>query len=338
MKEIRTIKVERVKNSPSDWDAFAIKCNASHMELSGWIRFRQIRSHIPFGIYTYNILHCQKEHSTKIGQFAVGFGLNKRIFAGGLHLLPEYHDAWPTCMEMALNELGPGQYVYGSDWSFEPPREHCLSTLVGVTVTDVQRYMTEAVDFARWNSWEDYQKAISTNIKRSVKKAKDELELFKIEIKYGVTSAALFHKVYYAKYTMLRRKLHKLRKPRLLNFLLLLNPSYYFIRMLLTKNKAFSAILSKNRHVVASFSGVEVGNASYYFEGGTIESNGAGWLLNMSLMHDFYMRHPTGRFVLGCQERKDDQLSDGWESSVRYRQRARVSGFPCSRVTFTFSR
>ncbi len=175
MKEIRTIKVERVKNSPSDWDAFAIKCNASHMELSGWIRFRQIRSHIPFRIYTYNILHCQTELSTKIGQFAVGFGLNKRIFAGGLHLLPEYHDAWPTCMEMALNELGPGQYVYGSDWSFEPPREHCLSTLVGVTVTDVQRYMTEAVDFARWNSWEDYQKAISTNIKRSVKKAKDEL-------------------------------------------------------------------------------------------------------------------------------------------------------------------
>ena len=99
-----------------------------------------------------------------------------------------------------------------------------------------------------------------------------------------------------------------------------------------------SGIVPADKCLGNYFSGVEVGNASYYFEGGTIESNGAGWLLNMSLMHDFYMRHPTGRFVLGCQERKDDQLSDGWESSVRYRQRARVSGFPCSRVTFTFSR
>jgi hypothetical protein len=268
----------------------------------------------------------------------VGVGLNRRIFADGLHLLPEYHDVWPICMEAVLNELGPGQYVYGSDWSFEPPRESCLCTLAGVTVTDVEKYMTEAVNFERWRSWEDYQKAISSNIKRSVKKAKDELEPFKIEIRAGITSLTMFHKFYYAKFRMLRRKFHRLRQPRLLNFLALLNPAYYFIRILLTKNNAFSAILSKDRRVVASFSGVEVGKASYYFEGGTTESNGAGWLLNMSLMHDFYSRHPTGRFVLGSQKRNDDQLGDGWESSVRYRQRARVSGFPCSRVTFTFSR
>ncbi|UVF17601.1 hypothetical protein HPT29_013710 [Microvirga terrae] len=337
MTDIRFIEIERMKSTPDDWDAFAIRCNASHRELDGWIWYRQIRSHVLFRVVRYNILLREAGRSIKIGQFAIGHGPLKRIFSDGLQLLPEYRDTWAACMEATLRTLGRGRYVYGSDWSFEPPRESIFASMAGVTITSVEKYMTEAVDFSRWTSWEDYQKAVSSNIRRTIKNAKTELDPFEIDIRYGASSVEIFPRFHYSKFRMLKRKLHKLRRPRRLNFLLLLNPTHYFLRILLSKHRSVSAILSHKGQVIASFSGVEIGQTCYFFEGGSVESNGAGWLLNMSLMHDFYLRHPTGRFVLGCLDRSDDQSPDGWESPVRYRSRARVSGFPSSRVTFTYS-
>jgi hypothetical protein len=337
MTDISFIEIERMKSSPADWDAFAIECNASHRELNGWIWYRQIRSHLLFRVVRYNIAIREAGRSIKIGQFAIGYGPVRRIFSVGLHLLPEYRDTWVACMEAVLRKLGPGRYVYGSDWSFEQPREDSFAAMAGVTVTGVEKYMTEAVDFSRWTSWEDYQKAVSSNIRRTVKNAKAELEPFEIDIRSGTSSIEIFPKFHYSKFRMLKRKLHKLRRPRHLNFLLLLNPAHFFIRILLSGRKSISAILTHKGQVIASFSGVEIGQTCYFFEGGSVESNGAGWLLNMSVMHDFYLRHPTGRFVMGCQDRRDDQSADGWESPVRYRSRARVTGFPTSRVTFTYS-
>lgn len=301
------------------------------------MKLRQIRSHIPFRLFYYDVICDQAGYPAKIGQFAVGISPFKRIFADGLHLLPDYRHAWAVCMATALRTLGPGHYVYGSDWSFEPPRERALSQLPGVTISNVEKYMVEAVDFGRWVSWDEYQQSISTNIKRTVKKAKTAFDPLTIDARHDANSISIFPKYYYARYRMLRRKIDRFQSPKLLNFFRFLVPFGYMLRLCLIRRYIVLAILRKNDTVLASFSGAEIGEASYYFDGGSVEANGTGWLLIMSLMHQFYQRHPKGRFVMGCEKRQDDHFEEEWESAVRYRRRTRVSGFPSSRVTFAFS-
>ena len=129
---------------------------------------------------------------------------------------------------------------------------------------------------------------------------------------------------------MLRRKCVPLRRMTLL--------TGCFLRSLLLPKYTFSAIVSDERVALATFNGAEIGRQIYYFDGGSATADGSGWLLKMSLMHDFYRRQPTGRFVMGCEKRKDDsdQRLDGWKNAARYRRDARVSRFPNSKVTFTF--
>jgi hypothetical protein len=328
MVQIQSIVVERIETSRSEWDAFALKCNASHRGLHGWMKFWQIGNLILFRTIRYSIFHQSAGGRTRIGQCAVGLGLRQKVFADGLQLLPEYQNTWAACMQAVLNKLGPGRYVYGSDWSLEPPREGELSTLAGVAVISVNRHMVEAVDFARWGSWEEYERSVSLNVRRDIKKVQSRYKRFKLEVKRGIEALAYIPQVAYSRSKMLRRKSMPIDLASILK--------NHAMRSLLMTEYAFSAVLHGDGQVLATFGGSEIGGQVQYFDGGSTQNDGSGWLLMMSLMQDFYRRHPNGRFVMGSSHLDDNQINE-WNSSFRYRRDARVSGFPTSVVTFEFS-
>jgi hypothetical protein len=325
----QSVIAKEIKISKVDWDSFAMACEASYRGLHAWIKFRQLRSHIFFRDIRYGIfLLGEGGAQTKIGQFAIGIGPRNRIFADGLQLLPEYTGLWVPCMQAVLNKLGPGQYLYGSDWSLEPPRENQLAALQGVTVTHVDRHMVEAVDLARWGSWSEYERSISTNVRRNIKKAREKYENTYLEIRRGIDALVYTAQIVYSRSKMLSRKMLSLDLAGIVK--------NHLMRSTCLPDYTYTAILRANGKILATLGGAEVGRHAYYFDGGTNQTDGSGWLLMMSLIEDFYKRHPNGRFVMGSSYRDDDQI-DGWNSSARYRRDARVSGFPTSVVTFTVS-
>jgi hypothetical protein len=327
--QCQSLIVKEIKISKADWDSFAIACDASYRGLHAWIKFRQLRSHIFFRVIRYGIfLQGEGAAHSKIGQCAIGIGPRNRIFADGLQLLPEYTDFWAACMQVVLNKLGAGQYLYGSDWSLEPPRESELATLAGVAVTHVDRHMVEAVDLARWRSWTEYERSISTNVRRNIKKAQGNYENTYLEIRRGIDALVYTAQIVYSRSKMLSRKMISLDLAGIMR--------NHIMRSTCLPEYAFSAVLRANGKILATLGGAEVGRQAYYFDGGTQQTDCSGWLLMMSLIEDFYKRHPNGRFVMGASCRDNDQI-EGWNSSARYRRDARVSGFPTSVVTFTFS-
>jgi hypothetical protein len=326
--EASTIEVEHTDGSGRDWDAFALRCDASTRGLHGWIKLWPIRSHILSRTVRYSIFHQQAGVRTKIGQCAVHIEQHRRVFADGLQLLPEYQGAWAACMRVVLSKLGPGRYVYGSYWSLEPPREKELPALAGITIIGVEKYINEGVDFSRWRSWEQYEQSISSNIHRNIGKARQKHGKTILDIRWGFDALALTPHLVYCRIKMLRRKSAPTDVVRTL--------ANHALRSFFIPEYAFSAILRTSERVLATFGGAEVGQKVYYFDGGTVEPDGTGWLLKMSLMKNFYSRHPDGRFMMGYAHQCDNQ-EHSWESPCRYRRDARVSGFPTSMVTFTFT-
>jgi hypothetical protein len=325
------VRIELANLSCTDWDAFARQCDASYRGLSGWMRVRQAQRLLPFRIYRFSFLRSGGGAWAKIGQCAIGVGPQCCLFHDGLQLLPQYQDTWSACMQAVLNELGPGQYVYGSDWSLETPREHEIAALPGVSVTAVARHIVEAVDFARWDSWSSYERNISSNVRRNVKRARAIYEPVSIELKRGAAALRLTRDLLKFQLAMYRRK-------SVPGYVLKMtsNHTRHILRLMSIPEYAFCAVLRKSGHTLAAFGSTEVGRHVYYFDGGSIDTEGTGWLLKMTLMQDFYARHPTGRFLMGSSP-ADAEQTDGWESLMRYRRDCRVSAFPTSRVTFTYA-
>lgn len=328
MTEAPTIEIERVRMARSGWDAFALNCDASYRGLSGWIKLWQMRSHIPFRMVFYNIYLRQEDDRIKIGQCAIGIGIHEKVFADGLQLLPEYQGLWHECLRAVLGEAGPGCYIYGSDWSLEPPQEEKISALTGVKLLSVDRHIVEAVDFSRWKSWDDYQRSISSNVRRNVKTVRNNYKDLEIDTERGIHSLALTRHLLLCKSRMFKRKSVSMTALKMV--------PKYVLRSLCIPDYAFCSVLRSENRLLAAFGGAEVGRQAYYFDGGSIEADGSGWLLKLSLMQDFYERHPTGRFVMGTSKWNNDDM-ESWESSARYRRDARVSGFPTSMVKFTYA-
>lgn len=326
-----TITIERSTISLDKWEAFAFRCDVSHRGVGNTMRLWQIKQHRFFYRTSRYSIYLQREQTrTRIGQFAIGISPYKKVFADGLQLLPEYRAAWTECMRAVLKQLGPGLYVYGSDWSLEPPQEHQISTLPGVTVRNVKGYVVEAIDFARWSSWEDYEQDVSSNIGRNIKKAKKTHEDLELDIKHGVSALAFTSHLFHCKAAMLKRKAVPFFRRRLVHG--------HILHTLLIPQYAFCAILRTRNRILAAFSGIEVGRQIYYFDGGSMGCDGTGWLLKMSLMQDFFRRHPTGRALMGSEPHTSNVPSPWQESGSRYRRDARVSAFPTSIVTFTVSK
>jgi hypothetical protein len=265
----------------------------------------------------------------KIAQIAVGFGHRVRIFAEGLQILPEFQWLWRHVIGAFLMHLGDGDYRYGSPWSLEAPRENELASIPGVSLISSQAITVFSVDFDRWDSWDAYLAAISTNAKRNAKRATKTYTDVSINRRSSFSSMIdIYPLLVLRKNLSDRRRIHFSWSKLTLRFLL---------RTFAMREKSFTALARGDGVLIAAFGGIEFGPNTYYLESGSIkENNGMSWFLMLRMLRDAYDRAPHGHFVTGFNCETGDNGADA--GLTFFRSQCNATTHPTSEVVFAYRR
>jgi hypothetical protein len=303
----------------SDWDTFAQACNVTFLCSRANVSAERLRSHVRF-------FEAYLE-GAKVAQCAVAFrrfGKTRDTgrFVDGMQLLPEYAALWGQIMQGMLRILGQGRYYYGTEWSIEEDRTNDLTALHGITIQTVLPHVTHGVDFSRWPSWEAYRRAISNNVRRNAAKALKIDPKTEILIDYGIGTII-------ATIPFMRmRSLMHYRKG--LDFNVLEQAMRYVTRMLLMRERGYTARVVHLGKVVSYFCGIDFGRHTFYTYGTSMpEKTGAAWLLILDMLQRSWK--PGGKFLMGQAE-----TDAGRDNLFLFRQHCRVSDFPSAIVQFTY--
>jgi hypothetical protein len=303
----------------SDWDTFAQACNVTFMCSRANVSAERLRSHVRF-------FEAYLE-GEKVAQCAVAFrrfGKTRDVgrFVDGMQLLPEYATLWGQVMQGILGILGPGRYFYGTEWSIEEARTNGLTALHGITIQTVFPYVTHGVDFSRWPSWEAYRRAISNNARRNAAKALKTDPKTEILIYHGIKTIIVTLPF------MRMRSLVRYRKG--LDFNVLEQTMRYVTRMLLMRERGYTARVVHLGKVVSYFCGIDFGRHTFYTYGASMpDKTGAAWLLILDMLQRSWK--PGGKFLMGQAE-----TGAGRDNLFLFRQHCRVSDFPGAIVRFTY--
>jgi hypothetical protein len=321
---IKVAEVSWTRLASCGWDEFAIRCGASFRCARAAISAWQFDDHIRGRLRWFEI-YCA-ESGEKIGQSAITFGRQQAAFVDGLQLLPESAALWEQSMRALLNELGSGQYRYGSHWSIEPPRVESLQNLAGVRVQEVQPFTVQAIDFSRWKSWDDYFRQISNNARRNARRASVQNPTLSVRVRRGLSTIADTHVLIRLQRVMASRKKLRLSLGKII--------LRFLFRSAFMQKYAVTAIVMVDSLALAAFSGIEFGQNTYYLSGGSdAGSGGAAWHLMLTMIRHAYDRTDgSGKFLMGC----DHDISQGWTNLARSREQCRVTNFPTGIVTFDY--
>lgn len=313
------------------WDRFAQRCGASfrcaHSAGAAW----QFESHWAFRLRRLDVFQETPAGPKKVGQCAVGVGRRLRIFADGLQVPPEFKTLWPLAMEAVLRKLGPGQYQYGSEWSVEPPRDHALVRLDGVTVDTVSPTQVDVIDLSRWAGFEDYRMSASSNVRRNVRKAEKSYPALRIVDSDGMMRADQFVHSVRLRQSLFRRKgIHRSAVGMAVRSL---------ARLLALRKYNHTAMLFDGRELLASYTGVRFGRQFSYLEGASgDDTRGASWYLLMAMIERAFQESDgNGLFVMGSDD--GTQAGDpAWEGLRRSRRQACATSVPTAVVQFRYAR
>lgn len=263
----------------------------------------------------------------KFGQCALAVSAKKSVFIDGLQLAPGHENAWQASMTALLAKLGPGRYRYGSTWSIEAARVEELRQLQEVAVETVEPHIIQAVDFSRWNSWDDYIRSVSNNARRNAKKALSRFPSLQVRVKRGLATLREASAITNLHSRTIVRKSFKVARPLIV--------AQFIARTLVMRKYTMTAIASDAGTDLAAISGVEFGAHTYYLTGGSVPDNGgSAWHLMLQVIRQAYDRTGgTGKFLMGPVR----QLDAGWEDLAQSRAQCRVTEFPSSIVTFSYS-
>jgi len=240
--------------------------------------------------------------------------------AGGLR--------WGEAMAAVLAHLGPGSYRYGHNWSLEASREADLFGLGGVTAGKVQPITVHAVENGQWASDAEWLGAISTNVKRNLKRAREGEPPVVTRWRHGRSALRNLHACAQMRAATMRR----------------LGTSGSLAAELLRRGAAWLAgpagllvgIASAGTRNLATVVGYQVGPNFYYLLGGSVpDNNGASWTLLVEAITMWRRQHPAGRFVLGYLDASLDGVAR--EGLLRQRNSVRKSDFATALVSFSYS-
>jgi hypothetical protein len=174
----------------ASWDSFAQRCGASMRSAHGTLRGWSLKHRARYDLRLLELHANGPGPARKIGQCALGDGRGFNVFLDKLQLLPGYEEMWPAAMSAILAHTGPGRYEYGWKLNLEPPREDALRQMPDLVIEGVRPLVVDAVDFSQWNSWEDYLRAVSKNIRRNAKRAQADIPDLTVVTKRGIASLA----------------------------------------------------------------------------------------------------------------------------------------------------
>ncbi|WP_298670542.1 GNAT family N-acetyltransferase [uncultured Sphingomonas sp.] len=311
----------------ADWDDFAARCNGSWRSTGAQVRFLRWR-HIHKSRFVALVVEDVEGSPRRVAQCMVETTGGVRMLYDGLLIAPEDEAMRGEAMLAVLRFLGPGTYSYGWTWSIAPKQEALLARLPGVRIESVRPLIFHAIDFSRWNSWPEYLSSISTNVRRNVKKARENYADLEIQEHRG---RAVLRDVP-ALTRMLKKTAERLGVndfgPRiLLRQILAVTPR---------SNLAVAMSARGGGAVLAALFGYEFGEQFYYWQGGSISDNGGGsWTLLLHAVERWYKRHPKGKFLMGFFDETMSAVRR--EGLLRQRSSLRPDEIATSIVRFQWS-
>lgn len=314
------------------WDAFAHRHRASlrltTAHLSAWALKHALRWRVRLYVVT-------DPDGVRVAQGAVASRGTRRVFLDRLVTREDAGDGasgvglWRRSMEAILREIGPCEVAYGWELSMEPPREDTLALMAGVEVIGVRPLIVEAVDFSAWASWEDYWRSVSTNVRRNVKKAENDIPGLSLDVRTGWSCLGHVATIVRLRSRMYRRKELAFRPlPALVSAA---------AGVLFGGRHVLTAVVRSDEGPLAAFNGADFAGTTYYTEGGSEASpHGAAWYLVTEMARRAYTAHPDGRFLMGYVEPAihDEAVGGGL---LRSRRSMRVSAYPTSVVSFRWA-
>jgi hypothetical protein len=321
------ITIEVSRDNEAMWNDFAMSCGASFRAAYRAALPWQFDYHFPLRLRRVS---CYLEHHgqrKKIAQAAVGFSLQRRVFAEGLMLLPEHKTLWTAVMKAVLDHFGAGAYHYGSPWSLEQPREQELRGIHGVAVISVLPITVFAIDFSCWSSWEEYSHAVSSNAKRNARRATNSG--FVVCYNSGMMTLCAAHHLIKLSRQVCRRKN--------LKFSLINRILRFIARVVAMKGDHFVIVARRSQHVHAVFEGISFGENTYYVDSGSLGDNGgSSWLLTLDMIQRAYERSPNGHFITGFSRSNTEIVAREGMDFFRHQCRTYAEG--TSEVTFRYHR
>ena len=291
-----------------EWDDFAAASGESFLGAWGVIKARRF-----FGrVRLFDFLLADRLGSRrKVGQCAVQVRNQKVTFLDKIQLLPAHRQLNRRCLDLLAAEFGRVTYQYGSHWNVEDDFD-----LKDLPRFDVDRkiFHLDLIEFREWTNFAAYRRAVSENIRRDYKKAKEACAVSRTY--YGLEGLRdLFAFVAMRRY-MSRR--NNLRFSGVRDYLT------HVGRLLVLGKKAFVTTVMIKGTCYAAFFGAEVGNRLYYLSGGTRSNHlGAGSYLFLNLIENWFAKHPDGELLMGdCPKPLTVTRHD--RGNLLYRRKLRV--------------
>jgi len=313
------------------WDRFALDWGGSYRgsrrHALAWSAKRGWRTRVRFIEVWRNVEGGSAPRKT--AQVVVALSGGEGAFLDRLVVGGEDPLDWISCMQSVIQRLPSGTYTYGWDLNTEAAREGDISALSGVEVVGVRPLIVHVVEFATWSSWDDYYRAMSTNVRRNVKKAHQEFEELRVVHGEGWRAIRLVRALLRLRTDMYERKGLRFREgAAFINSL---------ANALVGSGHFFTSVAAAGPMPLAAVSGVVFGGTTYYMEGGSSSDNrGASWFLLVDMLRRAYQRDPLGRVVMGYLDPSthDEELGGGL---LRSRRSCRVTNIETSIVRFVWN-
>lgn len=292
-----------------EWDDFAAASGESFLGAWGVLKARRFLGRVKLFDF---VLADPAGSSQKVGQCAVIVRAREVAFLDKIQLLPGQRHLNRQCFDLVAEHFGDVAYKYGSRWNDEEEFD-----LEGLQRFEVDRsiFHIDLIQFRQWPNFAAFRRAVSENIRRDYKKAREANAVARTE--YGIAGLReLFA------FVAMRR--HMARRNNL-SFSRVRDYFNHAGRLFVLGKKAFITTVRIEGKCYAAFFGAEVGSRLYYLSGGTRTNQlGAGSYMFLNLIEDWFSKHPDGEFLMGDCPKPLAKLTHD-NGNLLYRRKLRVN-------------
>jgi hypothetical protein len=295
---------------PGDWDRFVLACGGSFLGSWKVIRAERLRH----TVRVFEFFRAAEPAPLKVGQCAVAISGRQVRFLDRLHMLPRHCDLWAPAVQEVVARCGHATYLYGSPWNHEQRSAAAGAMLPPGRLVD-DAFRLDAVAFAAWPGFAAYRRDVSENIRRDYKKA--AVAAPAVVIRRGAAALRDLPGLVRLRRQVMRRKGER--------FSMMVDAPLQALKLLCMGEDAFIATVVAQGRRHAAFFGVEFGDGIYYLAGGTKDkSEGFGSFLFLTLIEQWFARHPQGTLYLGEQTPGVDPQTYTY-GNLLYRRKLRAS-------------
>jgi hypothetical protein len=309
--ELRLLERSFSSLGRDEWDNFVLASGGSFLGCWAVVKARRLVGTVRLFEF---FIDLESRAPQKVGQCAVAVAWGKVTFLDRIHLKPAQRHLWDQCFKLIVQRFGARAYHYGSHWNHEDrSRLGAIPGFLTQTMLDKQFHL-DLIDFHDWAGFPAYRRGISENIRRDYRKARNTSA--RVETRFGLAALRdVFALV------MLRGQVMHKNRVRFSSFV------DYFLHgaklAIFAKNGFITTVRMKKR-CYSAFFGVQLGSNLYYLSGGTTKNrHGFGSYLFLTLIENWFAKHPSGKFIMGPARGRDDP-NDYTGGNLLYRRKLRV--------------